>query len=350
MKVQGKDYRTVWMEHASVYMIDQTLLPFKFVIHECKSCSETCDAIRTMMVRGAGAIGAAAGFAMAQTFLESADETSRLAGRKAIESTRPTAQNLFYATKRVYEEGSTHGADAAVSEAQSVADEDAATSQKIGEFGDSLIKNGFGIETHCNAGWLAFVDFGTALSPIYRAHRAGKDIMVYVDETGPRGQGAKLTSWELQNENVPYKILPDTAGADLMKAGKIQMVIVGADRIAANGDTANKIGTYQKAILAKHFGIPFYVAAPTSTIDMKCLNGSAIPIEHRNEDEVLYAYGQTSDGKMEKVLVCAPNSPVYNPSFDVTPAALITAFITEQGIVKPAQVADLIVKKVTTVQ
>jgi S-methyl-5-thioribose-1-phosphate isomerase len=341
MKVQGKDYRTVWMEHGSVFMIDQTLLPFRFEIHESKSCAQTCEAIRTMIVRGAGAIGAAAGFAMAQAFLETADGTSRLPSRKAIESTRPTAQNLFYATKRVYEAGNLRGAEPALAEAQSVADEDAATSLKIGEYGDSLIKSGYGIETHCNAGWLAFVDYGTALSPVYHAHRNGKDVMVYVDETGPRGQGAKLTSWELQNENVPYKILPDTAGADLMKAGKIQMVIVGADRIAANGDTANKIGTYQKAILARHFGIPFYVAAPTSTIDMSCPNGNAIPIEHRNEDEVLYAHGQTSEGKMEKVLVCAPNSPVYNPSFDVTPAELITAFITEKGIIRPQQIVGL---------
>ncbi len=339
MKVGERHYRTVWMQDSSVFLIDQTLLPFKFEVCEAKTYLETCKAIKDMVVRGAGAIGATAGYAMAQAFIQSDDDMDFIeSARHDIESTRPTAQNLFYATSRVYNAAkSGYSVEAAIKEAQRIAYEDAEACRKIGECGASLIKDGFGIETHCNAGWLAFVDYGTALSPIYKVHSEGKKTIVYVDETGPRGQGAKLTAWELQNENVPYMILPDTAGADLMKTGKINLVIVGADRIAANGDTANKIGTYQKAILAEHFVIPFYSAAPTSTIDVNCKSGKEIPVEHRSADEVLYQTGQTRDGRIESVLVCAPGASVHNPAFDVTPAELITGIVTEKGIIKPTE-------------
>jgi S-methyl-5-thioribose-1-phosphate isomerase len=328
LNVGGVDYRTIWMEGGSVLMIEQNLLPFEFRVKECRDYLETCHAIRTMAVRGAGAIGAAAGYAMAQAAVarEPLDRA-----RAAIESTRPTARNLFYATERVYR-AALIAPEAALDEAQAIADEDAAASRRIGELGAALIPDGAGILTHCNAGWLAFVDFGTALSPVYFAHREGKKIFVYADETRPRSQGARLTAWELNQAGVPHAIIPDNAAAWLMALGKISLVIVGADRIAANGDTANKIGTLEKAIAARHFGIPFYVAAPTSTFDAECRDGSHIPIEERSEDEVLWQDGVTNDGRRETIRVCSPGSHALNPAFDVTPAGLITGFITEKGI------------------
>jgi S-methyl-5-thioribose-1-phosphate isomerase len=341
MKVAGKQYRTVWMEGASVFMIEQNLLPFDFKILEATDYRQTCHAIQTMIVRGAGAIGGAAGYAMAQAFLEGRDSLDFMEkARKTIESTRPTAQNLFYAVERVYQAGKISLQDA-VREAQSIADEDANACRKIGELGNELIQDGWQIETHCNAGWLAFVDYGTALSPVYTANRSGKKVFVYVDETRPRGQGARLTAWELKNENVPHTIIPDNTGAHLMAQGKIDMVIVGSDRIAANGDVANKIGTLEKAIAAKYYGIPFYVAAPTSTIDFDCASGGEIPIEERSENEVLYQTGMTKNGQLETIQVSSPGSSAVNPAFDVTPAGLITAIITEKGIYEPGQIKEL---------
>ena len=325
MKVKGKHYRTVWMEGETVFLIDQNQLPFNFKIVKARTCRDTCRAIKSMVVRGAGAIGAAAGFAMAQAILEG----KREAGRREIEATRPTAQNLFYAVERVY------NARAAYQEAQDIAQADVDNCKRIGEVGNKLIKKGARILTHCNAGWLAFVDFGSALSPIYAAHRKGKKIFVFVDETRPRGQGARLTAWELKNEKVPHAIIPDNAAAYFMSRGEIDLVIVGADRIAKNGDTANKIGTLEKAICAKRYGIPFYVAAPSSTFDLKCKSGKQIPIEERSQEEVLYQTGINKRGKLERVLVVSPGSGARNPAFDVTPAELITGFITEKGIFTP---------------
>jgi len=222
----------------------------------------------------------------------------------------------------------------AVDKANEIAAKDVDDTRKIGEFGNELIKDGFSIQTHCNAGWLAFVDYGTALSPIYYAKNAGKKIFVYVDETRPRSQGARLTAWELKNENIPHVIVPDNAGAYLMSKGKVDLMIVGADRIAANGDVANKIGTFEKAVIAKEFGVPFYVAAPTSTFDDKCNSGNEIIIENRNQDEVLFQTGLNVKGELEKVLVCSPGSNALNPAFDVTPAKYISGIITEKGIIK----------------
>ena len=235
----------------------------------------------------------------------------------------------------------------AVNEALKIADEDADACKKIGELGNELIKDGDKIETHCNAGWLAFVDYGSALSPIYAAHRSGKDVFVYADETRPRGQGARLTAWELKNENVPHVIIADNAGAQLMSKGKVDMMIVGSDRIAANGDVANKIGTLEKAIVAQHYGIPFYVAAPVSTIDFNCASGADIPIEQRHQDEVLYQSGPNSDGKLETILISSPGSDALNPAFDVTPASLVTAIITEKGIFNPEDLAVLNIQNST---
>ena len=339
MKVKGKEYKTVWMAGPTVFLIDQNHLPFNFSILELKNHRETCEAIKNMAVRGAGAIGVAAGFAMAQGFLEAPQDKFWDYAKEAkseIEATRPTAQNLFYALRRVFDAAkeAKDPSRAAVDEAGRIAKEDEAECRKIGAFGAVLIKDGASVETHCNAGWLAFVDYGTALAPIYAAAASGKKVFVYVDETRPRGQGARLTAWELLNENIPHAIISDNATAHLMSKGKIDLMIVGADRIAANGDTANKIGTLEKAICAKEFGVPFYVAAPRSTFDLDCPAGKDIPIEERPEEEVLYQTGLTKDGRLEKVLVSSPGSKAINPAFDVTPAKYITGFITASGIVK----------------
>ena len=349
MKVGGKHYRTIWIDSKTgeVSMIDQNALPFSFEIYKARNYQDTCHAIVTMITRGAGAIGAAAGFAMAQAFGEGAIGEGRGAksedytkeqlsffdsSREEIEATRPTARNLFYATERVYHAG-LKSVESALREAQLLANENIADAKQIGEYGSILIQNGSRILTHCNAGWLGFVDYGSALAPLYIAKEQGKEFFVYADETRPRNQGARLTAWELQNEGIPHKIVPDNAGAYLMSKGMIDFVIVGADRIAANGDTANKIGTFEKAIVAKEFGIPFYVAVPFSTIDFSLSDGTKILIEERSEDEVLTYSGPDSEGIMHTIRMASPGSHALNPAFDVTPAKFITGFITEKGII-----------------
>jgi S-methyl-5-thioribose-1-phosphate isomerase len=335
------------MEGSSVFMVEQNKLPFEFSIFEARTYKDTCMAISTMITRGAGAIGAAGGFAMAQAFMEndpfgfdsdpfgSAQGSYLQHAREEIRSTRPTAQNLFYAIDRVYKAGIADGTDAAVAEAQKIATENVEEGRTIGMYGRELIKDGMKVMTHCNAGWLGFVDYGTAVSVIHLAHEQGKKFFVWADETRPRSQGARLTAWELVNAGIDHAIVPDNAGAWLMEKGDMDMIIVGADRIAANGDTANKIGTFEKAIVAKRFNIPFYVAAPFSTFDMSIPDGSHIPIEQRSEDEVHYQTGPDSDGVMRTIRVSAPGSKAINPAFDVTPAELITGIITDKGIVKP---------------
>ncbi|MGV8152186.1 MAG: S-methyl-5-thioribose-1-phosphate isomerase [Candidatus Nanoarchaeia archaeon] len=336
MKVNGEYYTTVWKNGRTIYMIDQNKLPFEFKIKKCPLFENTLESIKDMTVRGAGAIGATAAYAMSQAIEEAIlfgipEAIPEL--KKRIENTRPTAQNLFYATERVYKIYSkTKSIDEANHEALLIANEDSRNCKKIGGYGSGLIKDNFKILTHCNAGWLAFVDFGTALSPIYLAKTQGKNPFVYANETRPRAQGAKLTAWELANENIQHKIIPDNASAYLMSKKEINLVIVGADRIAKNGDTANKIGTLEKAIIAKEYNIPFYVAAPTSTFDLKCISGESIPIEERSQEEILYQTGLNSSKNIEKILVCNPASSAFNPAFDVTPAKYIAGFITEKGI------------------
>ena len=333
MKVNGEDYRTVWMEGNEVKLINQTLLPHKFEIFTCKNYVETASAIKTMIVRGAGAIGATAAYGVAQATLEANEDNFSDYIKKSIEiikNTRPTAQNLFtginYVLKSIKNVSDLNEIQKiAVEKANEFADYDAEACKKIGEYGNSLIKDNYKIGTHCNAGWLAFVDWGTALSPIYSAHRAGKKVFVFVDETRPRNQGSMLTAWELSQEKVPHAIIADNAAGYYMKKGEIDIVIVGADRIAANGDVANKIGTYEKAVLAKENNIPFYVAAPTTTFDLSIENGDKIPIEERNPDEVLFISG---------VRIAPKESTAKNPAFDVTSAKYISGIITEKGIVK----------------
>ena len=333
MKVNNKDFRTVWMEGNEVKLINQTLLPHKFEIYTCKNHVETAEAIKSMVVRGAGAIGATAAYGMAQATLESDNNNFKNYidnAVKLLENTRPTAQNLFTGINYVYNSIKNISdfneiKNIAVKKANEFADYDVNACKKIGEFGNSLIKNNYKIGTHCNAGWLAFVDWGSALSPIYFAHRAGKDVFVFVDETRPRNQGSTLTAWELAMEQVPHVIIADNAAGYYMRKKEIDMIITGADRIAANGDTANKIGTYERAVLAKENNIPFYIAAPTTTFDLETETGDEIPIEERHEDEVLFVSG---------VRIAPKESHAKNPAFDVTPAKYITGIITEKGIVK----------------
>ena len=351
MRVNGIHYRTVWLEGSTVRMIDQRRLPARFEIIQLTTVEQTAEAIRTMTVRGAGAIGVAAGFAMAQAALTADDHHVPQALQEAaarIRATRPTAQNLFYAVQRVLD-GTPSVRDAAqararaVAIAQAIADEDAAAGERIGTIGEPLIRDGATVMTHCNAGWLAFADWGTALAPIYVAHRAGKRVSVIVNETRPRGQGAKLTAWELGQEGVPHTLIADTAAGFTMAQGLVDLIIVGADRIAANGDVANKIGTYQLAVLAKAHQIPLYVAAPTTTIDPGCPEGSNIPIEERSADEVVWTSGVTETGDETRVRTAPAKTIARNWAFDVTPASYIRGLITERGLIpaEPRAIADL---------
>lgn len=288
-----------------------------------------------MTTRGAGAIGAAAGYAMAQACLSAPDKDYHnyiVQALQEIKSTRPTARNLFFAVDEVYKAGKI-SRELAREKAIALAEADAQASLAIGMHGQQLIKENARILTHCNAGWLAFVDYGTALSPVYQAAANGKPVFVWVSETRPRNQGARLTAWELHNENIPHRIIADHASAWLMKEGKVDLVITGADRIALNGDTANKIGTLEKALAASYFGIPFYIAAPTSTFDPECSDGSGIIVEERNENELLFYQGENHQGELVTVRMASPGSSAYNPAFDITPASLITGFITEKGII-----------------
>ncbi|MBN1410070.1 MAG: S-methyl-5-thioribose-1-phosphate isomerase [Spirochaetales bacterium] len=349
MLVNGKHYRTVWMEGKSVHMINQPLLPHQFVIYTAGDHRQTAEAIRTMIIRGAGAIGVAAGYALAQAVLEAPDagfEGYISDAFKTISSTRPTAQNLFYALDRVSKAvkaaaGPDKARQLAVNEAESIADEDVASGKRIGELGNSLIKDGYRIMTHCNAGWLAFADWGSALAPVYFAARDNKKVFVWVDETRPRLQGANLTAWELSSENIPLAVISDNAAGYYMRRGEVDLMIVGSDRIAVNGDVANKIGTYEKAVLAHENGIPFYVAAPTSTIDWNCQSGVDIPIEERSGEEVLFITGMDNDGTLRKVRIAPDCVKARNPAFDVTPAEYIKAIITEKGIVEPKNLCSL---------
>ncbi len=346
MKVGGRHYRTVWMEGRDVFMINQPLLPHAFEVYRSEDHRRTAEAIKTMVVRGAGAIGAAAGYAMAQAALEAPEEGFRSYVDEAydrIVSTRPTAYDLFYAAgmvkKAVDGASSVRSArEEAVAAARSFADRNAEEGRLIGEVGSRLIESGMRILTHCNAGWLAFVDWGSALAPVYVAAREGKRPFVYVDETRPRCQGARLTAWELLQEGIDHAVIADNAAGFYMYRGMVDMVITGADRVAANGDVANKVGTYEKAVVARANGIPFYVAVPLSTIDPQCACGDDIPIEERDGREVATVMGRDEDGNVRRVRVTPEGSPVFNPAFDVTPAEYITGIITPRGVFKPAEV------------
>jgi methylthioribose-1-phosphate isomerase len=333
MRIEGKEYRSVWMEGSRVMMIDQPKIPHSFEIFKSKSYNETATAITTMIIRGAPAIGAAACYGMAQGALVGELDTAA----EILAKARPTAYDLFDAIeyfKREY-----HGS-APQDVADAYADASAERCRMIGVHGEALIEDGFRILTHCNAGALACVDYGTAIAPMRLAHAKGKKIFVFADETRPRCQGARLTAWELLQEGINHAVIADNAAGHYMQRGEIDMVIVGTDRVAVNGDIANKIGTYEKAVLAKENGIPFYVAAPLSTIDFSCQSGDMIPIEERNEDEVKCMWGAGRNG-IEKIQIAPDGSPARNPAFDVTPAKYITGLITENGVIEPKEVKGL---------
>lgn len=358
MHINKQHYRTIWPDARCQYVeiIDQTQLPFHFRIQRITTLAEMVQAIKTMQVRGAPLIGASAAYGLAlATLVDEADVHIKDAA-KTLVAARPTAVNLSWAVNRVLtallaEEPSKRNL-LAWRLAANIADEDVVQNQSIGQHGFEHIKllasnkskdkaETMHILTHCNAGWLATVDYGTALSPIYAAHDAGLPIHVWVDETRPRNQGASLTAWELSQHGVPHTVISDNAGGHLMQQGQVDLVIVGADRVAANGDVCNKIGTYLKALAAIDNQIPFYVAVPSPTIDWALENGRQITIENRVGDEVAYMQGQLADGQIAHVRVMPSESKAANPAFDVTPAHLVTAIITEHGIYQPTDLHQL---------
>ncbi|MFA6106134.1 MAG: S-methyl-5-thioribose-1-phosphate isomerase [Patescibacteria group bacterium] len=360
MRVHNKHYRTIWLKPDDpkiIQIIDQTRLPHEFIIEDLKTADDAVLTISEMRVRGAGLIGATAGYGMYLAALEAglaAEDDARAynervlqAGKKLI-AARPTAVNLAWAVERQLK--AMNGAESvrekiavALKTANEIADEDALNCKKIGEHGLKIIENlsrrknneVVNILTHCNAGWLAFVDYGSAIAPIYAAFDKGIKIHVWVDETRPRNQGAGLTAWELGQHGVAHTVITDNAGGHLMQHGLVDMVIVGTDRTTRTGDVANKIGTYLKALAAKDNNVPFYVALPSSTFDWNLRDGiKEILIEERSADEVKYVQG-LENGDVKKVLITPEKSPAANFAFDVTPRRLVTGLVTERGICEP---------------
>ncbi|MCX6650178.1 MAG: S-methyl-5-thioribose-1-phosphate isomerase [Methanomassiliicoccales archaeon] len=321
---EAKDTRAVWFENGTVRMIDQRILPHRVSVVDLTDHHQVAEAIRDMTVRGAPAIGVSAAYGM---LLAANNHEDLPAAAKELKSTRPTAFDLFFAVDHMLARLES-GADP-VRAAEDYANNIVERCRMIGVHGEPLIKDGARIMTHCNAGALATVDWGTALAPIREAWRKGKDIFVYVSETRPRLQGMKLTAFELLNEGIPHAIIPDSASGHFLREG-VDLVIVGADRIAANGDFANKIGTYEKAVLAKELGVPFYTAAPLSTFDLSIARGQDIPIEYRGEEEVTMIDG---------VRIAPQGCKALNPGFDVTPGRYLKGIITESGVLSPGEIS-----------
>ena len=357
MNVNGKPYRTIWLkldDPETVQVIDQRNLPHEFNVEDIRSVESMARAIQEMHVRGAGLIGAAAGYGMYLATLEASKAPSfhdaLASAYDTLKATRPTAVNLGWALDRQLEaigEASTEDAKVEVAKvtAQEIADEDAEFCRRIGEHGLQLIQEiasrkpgePVNVLTHCNAGWLAFVDHGSATAPIYAAHDAGLPVHVYVDETRPRNQGARLTAWELGQHGVPHTLIADNVGGHLMQHQLVDLVLTGTDRTTVSGDVANKIGTYLKALAAEDNNVPFYVALPSSTFDWTIQDGvSDIPIEQRGGEEVSFAQG-LCDSQVKRVRLSPETSPAANYAFDVTPARLVTGLITERGICQASE-------------
>ena len=350
MKVDGKHFRTIWLEGdgATVGAIDQRRLPHEFVIARLQTCEDAADAIRSMLVRGAPLIGATAAYGMALAMREDASDAGLDRACARLIATRPTAINLKWALDEMRTMlrplAPLARSDAAYARADAIAEDDIVINQGIARHGLPLIEKiaagkkpgePVNVLTHCNAGWLATVDWGTATAPIYLAHERGIPIHIWVDETRPRNQGASLTAWELGHHGVKHTVIPDNTGGHLMQHGMVDLAIVGTDRVAANGDVCNKIGTYLKALAAKDNGVAFYVALPTPTIDFTVDDGvSRIPIEQRAAEEVTTMTGRTADGRIETVRIVPEGSPVANYGFDVTPARLVSGLITERGVLE----------------
>ena len=356
MKIDGRQMRTIWVESdgASVGIIDQTELPHRFITERLVTVDDTARAIRTMQVRGAPLIGAAAAYGVWLALCADASDEALDRACATLIATRPTAINLAWALDEmlaaVRNRPRAERADAALRRASEIANEDVTTNQAIGRHGLKIIeeiaaqKKGerVNVLTHCNAGWLATVDWGTATAPIYMAHDKGLPVQVFADETRPRNQGASLTAWELGHHGVPHTVIADNTGGHLMQHGLVDLVIVGADRVTAQGDVCNKIGTYLKALAAHDNGVPFYVGLPYPSIDWTIEDGHRdIPIEERHADEVSRITGRTAAGEIVTVDVLPEGSPAANPAFDVTPARLVTALITERGVCAASEVGLL---------
>ena len=343
MRVQGKEYRTIWHEGDVVKIIDQTKLPHQFIIKDLKSVKDTINAIKTMEVRGAPLIGGTAAYGIVLAVQENNDSEFIKKSAEELIQSRPTAINLKWAVDRMMKKlsgiNSDQILDIALNEAKEICDEDEKFCENIGINGLKIIediynrkKDTVNILTHCNAGWLATINWGTATSPIYHAHKKGIPVHVWVDETRPRNQGANLTSYELNEEEIPNTIIADNTGGILMQRGEVDMCIVGTDRTLSNGDVCNKIGTYLKALAAHDNNVPFYVALPSSTIDWEIKEGKDIPIEKRNSEELSHVEGVDKNNEIKKVLIYPKKSKSMNLAFDVTPAKYVTGLITEKGI------------------
>jgi len=354
MKVDGRHFRSIWLEPDgwSIGAIDQRRLPHEFVVARITNVADAAEAIRSMLVRGAPLIGATAAYGVALAMRADASNAALDLACKMLIATRPTAINLKWALDEMQlmlrPLLSSARVEAAYQRANEIAEEDVAINQEIGRHGLALIEaiaatkpgEPVNVLTHCNAGWLATVDFGTATAPIYLAHDRGVKVHVWVDETRPRNQGASLTAWELGHHGVPHTVIADNTGGHLMQHRMVDLAIVGTDRVAANGDVCNKIGTYLKALAARDNGVPFYVALPSPTIDFGIDDGiRQIPIEQRAASEVTHLTGRTTDGRIETVCVVPDGSPVANYAFDVTPARLVTGLITERGVLRPDRAA-----------
>ncbi len=343
MKIDGKEYRTIWFENNGVKIIDQTKLPHQFVIKELKTVNDAINAIKVMEVRGAPLIGGTAAYGLALAIQENNDPEFIKKSAKELIQSRPTAINLKWAVDRMLKKLAGINSDQilciALNEAKEICDEDEKFCENIGINGLKIIdeiynkkKDTVNILTHCNAGWLATINWGTATSPIYHAHKKGIPIHVWVDETRPRNQGANLTSYELNEEKIPNTIIADNTGGILMQRGEVDMCIVGTDRTLSNGDVCNKIGTYLKALAAHDNNVPFYVALPSSTIDWDIKDSKDIPIEERNSEELSHIEGIDENNQIKKVLIYPNKSKAMNLAFDVTPAKYVTGLITERGI------------------
>ena len=347
MKVDGKDYRTIWLSDDGwgVEIIDQTKLPFVFETARLENVDDAARVIKDMLVRGAPLIGATAAYGMALAMHADASDTHMEAAYQQLYATRPTAVNLRWAledmTSHLKPLAVTDRPAVAYARAAEICDDDVQICSSIGDHGFKLIKELYekcgtdapvNILTHCNAGWLATVDWGTALAPIYKAHNAGIPVHVWVDETRPRNQGASLTAWELGRHGVPLTVIADNAGGHLMQEGRVDMCITGTDRTTASGDVCNKIGTYLKALAAFDNGVPFYVGLPSPTVDWTLDDGRDIPIEERDGDEVTKIQGKTATGEVVVVEIVPEGAHAGNPAFDVTPSRLVTGLITERGV------------------
>ncbi len=352
MKVAGQHYRTIWVAEDgwTVEVIDQTKLPHVFEVLPLKTCEDAARAIETMVVRGAPLIGATAAYGMALALREDASDDGLERAYQRLMGTRPTAVNLRWALDEMMaalrNRARAERPAAAYARAAAICDEDVEICAAIGRNGLAIFEEiaakkpgeRLNVLTHCNAGWLATVDWGTATAPVYMAHDKGLDVHVWVDETRPRNQGAALTAWELGNHGVPHTVIADNTGGHLMQHGLVDLVITGTDRTTGSGDVANKIGTYLKALAARDNGVPFYVALPSPTIDFTLSDGvKEIPIEQRGGEEVAQMTGRTEDGRIETVSIVAEGSPVANYAFDVTPARLVTGLITEAGVAEASK-------------